>query len=335
MNPNYMAWTVGLLLTAVSPGMGQEKLQAQITFKVVDDFGQPVKGMEIAMATFARWAPKDQGFGEDISDIYTGQTNEQGSVTISGKSLRGIFSYGPRAHPGYYRGGGGEYKFSTKTNVRWEPWNPTIELVVKPIKSPIPMYAYHVSGNPASFCEIPVLKRAIGYDLMAHDWVSPYGKGKISDFIFELDKDFASAKLFNSSLAMTFSNKGDGISAMKIPLNTGSQLRLPRYAPEDGYQTELFKKMGRESGKAICAGTSEDQNYFIRVRTVLDEQGRIKSALYGKIYGDIVMDPINSKTAYLFFTYYLNPTPLDRNLEFDPEKNLFKNLSSSEVVRSP
>lgn len=35
------------------------------------------------------------------------------------------------------------------------------------------------------------------------------------------------------------------------------------------------------------------------------------------------------------FTYYLNPTPNDRNIEFDPKRNLFTNLSSSEEVRDP
>lgn len=40
--------------------------------------------------------------------------------------------------------------------------------------------------------------------------------------------------------------------------------------------------------------------------------GNIISAQYGKIYGD-----------FLAFTYYLNPSPNDRNVEFDPDQNLF------------
>jgi len=31
----------------------------------------------------------------------------------------------------------------------------------------------------------------------------------------------------------------------------------------------------------------------------------------------------------------MNPTPNDRNVEFDPKKNLFTNLSSLEQVREP
>jgi len=37
----------------------------------------------------------------------------------------------------------------------------------------------------------------------------------------------------------------------------------------------------------------------------------------------------------LIFKYFLNPTPNDRNVEFDPKQNLFKNLSSLEEVSDP
>jgi hypothetical protein len=35
------------------------------------------------------------------------------------------------------------------------------------------------------------------------------------------------------------------------------------------------------------------------------------------------------------FTYYLNPTPNDRNIEFDPKQNLIHNLKSFERVTAP
>jgi len=59
------------------------------------------------------------------------------------------------------------------------------------------------------------------------------------------------------------------------------------------------------------------------VRTVLDEKGNILSALYGKIHGDITVSGTLRETSKIIFTYYLNPTPNDRNIEFDPNKNLF------------
>jgi hypothetical protein len=57
---------------------------------------------------------------------------------------------------------------------------------------------------------------------------------------------------------------------------------------------------------------------------VVDATGKIISANYGKIYGD-----------FMNFSYYLNPTPNDRNVEFDPKRNLFTKLKTEEQVMAP
>ena len=60
-----------------------------------------------------------------------------------------------------------------------------------------------------------------------------------------------------------------------------------------------------------------------RIRTTRDENGNVTSSYYGKIYGDIIL-----KQGYGYvvggteFLYYLNPTPNDRNLEWDMKHNL-------------
>ena len=85
----------------------------------------------------------------------------------------------------------------------------------------------------------------------------------------------------------------------------------------------------------IDTGLRDDQNYFFRVRTVMDENGKIKSALYGKIIGDIAVDVFHSKTPLILFSYCLNPNLNDRNMEFDPKKNLFGRLSPTVQIRTP
>jgi hypothetical protein len=64
--------------------------------------------------------------------------------------------------------------------------------------------------------------------------------------------------------------------------------------------------------------------YYFRVRTALDHQGNVVSAHYGKIYGD-----------FMQFRYYFNPTPNDRNVEFDTKQNLVGGIESFEQVREP
>lgn len=42
-----------------------------------------------------------------------------------------------------------------------------------------------------------------------------------------------------------------------------------------------------------------------------------------------------SDTQAIGMTYYFNPAVNDRNLEFDPKRNLFNNLKLEEQVRNP
>ena len=71
-------------------------------------------------------------------------------------------------------------------------------------------------------------------------------------------------------------------------------------------------------------GSVDIYNFYFRVRTKLDESGNVVSARYGKIYGDLAQ-----------FTYYFNPTPNDRNVEFDLKQNLMTNLKPNEGVSQP
>ena len=74
----------------------------------------------------------------------------------------------------------------------------------------------------------------------------------------------------------------------------------------------------------------KDNNYIFRIRSE-EEDGKLVKALYGKIHGDIRFDPREGKAGAISFKYYLNPD-YTRNLEFDPKRNLFKNLKSFERV---
>jgi hypothetical protein len=120
-----------------------------------------------------------------------------------------------------------------------------------------------------------------------------------------------------------------------LPLQSGSELKLPRLAPEEGYLAEFATAIGRVPSTLGRDDSKAGRSYFFRVRTVRDEKGEIASALYGKIDGEIRVDVINSKTALLLLDYYLNPESKSRNMEFDPKRNLFRTLKSTEQVTNP
>lgn len=78
----------------------------------------------------------------------------------------------------------------------------------------------------------------------------------------------------------------------------------------------------------------EKQKFFFRVRTI-ERDGRIVSALYGKLSEGFQLAPKNASVCRIRLCYYVNPKPLDRNMEFDLKQNLFKNLKFTEQPRKP
>jgi len=307
---------------------------AKITLKVVDEQGVPVEGARAGvMISVTKSGKPPQSTGE------SGLTDSEGLFTGSGVSPQYI-RYGA-SKEGYY-GTGYELRLQKITGItgfrRWEPWNPTVEVVLKKKINPIPLYAVNMDSLTRLLPKIPVLDRFIGYDLIARDWVVPHGLGTHRDFLFKLEKHhLTNDNNYRITLALNFSNEGDGIQSYYAHPREGSNLRLPHHAPIAGYETELIVNRERTTTKRISKKDREDQNYFFRVRTEKDEQGNIISALYGKIHGPIELAGFVTgfPTGSVKFNYYLNPTPNDTNLEFDPKKNLFKDLTQNEEVMNP
>ena len=93
----------------------------------------------------------------------------------------------------------------------------------------------------------------------------------------------------------------------------------------------------KEGQPIVEDNVKQEDGIIFRTRGITDEKGNLKSAHYGKIYGPL-KHGINSNDregAGVIITYYFNPTPNDRNLEFDGTNNLLKGLSSLEQVYTP
>ena len=149
---------------------------------------------------------------------------------------------------------------------------------------------------------------------------------KEQDYTYE-DGAYQSMGHWNGKIQITFPNKDEGITEVKDGFHSYSELTMPHEAPENGYQ----KDWSREEDNAGARLTSSEIGYFLRTRVKHDEKGKIVSANYAKIVTDFNFDP----RGRLEFSYLFNPTPNDRNLEFDPKKNLFKNLEFREEIRKP
>jgi hypothetical protein len=133
---------------------------------------------------------------------------------------------------------------------------------------------------------------------------------------------------YDSLCEIRMTNTVDGICLGKPDGTEDGQygsLYISAYeAPVEGYTSaiSLYRNV-----RGTKAESNDDKHflYYFRIRTQTNEMGQVTNALYGKIYGQI-----NGS-----FSYFLNPTPNDRNVEFDPKKNLFTTLGEFEQVHRP
>jgi hypothetical protein len=279
------------------------------TVKVVDDTGKPVHNSEVTIGYYV--TPKDESIALDKK---TGRTDTNGLFTASGPNSWELVISARK--DGYYQA-----FTSCELGLRYDPvrWSPTSTLVLKKIVQPIPMFAKKINVDP------PVTNVPVGFDFAVGDWVAPHGKGTQKDILFTQYLERRTERHFNYRLVVSFPNPGDGIQPFVVsPLDTTSALRSSHEAPAEGYKPEWTKSRNDHPGYPNSGGLDGKRNFFVRVKTVLDETGRVKTAHYGKIYGD-----------FFDFYYYLNPTPNSRNVEFNPKKNLIKGHLPGERVNDP
>lgn len=299
---------------------------ATLTFKVVNEDGHALAGALIA-AGFE--VPKKDGLGT-MPKGATMVSNSDGSAKLSGATANGYVTYGVQCS-GYYPAENLAYQFKKFDAVQWLPENPGVSVVLKKIVNPIPMYARHME------VEIPVTDSIVGFDLVVGDWVAPYGRGIRGDWLAKVTREYHDRKNHHVTLEIAFPNEKDGFSPFVLNASPGqgSLLRLPRIAPESGYKNQLKTSIRRQPGAPTFQDAKSDMNYFYRVRTILDEKGEIRSSLYGKIHGDIVLAPMNSKTCKIIFDYYLNAVANDRNVEWDSKRNLAVGLGEEQKLTAP
>jgi hypothetical protein len=279
-----------------------------VTLKVVDDSNNPVSD---AKATV----------GYLFTNQITGLTDTNGIFIASHRDKS--FGLGIILTKEHYYISHQTYDMGFPEQYNKAKWNPTIKIVLKKQIKLIPMYAKRVNLG------MPVFDEPAGFDLTMGDWIAPYGKGETADVFFKGHLEKHSEDDTDYKLTITFPKNDDGIQEFSAPANyqgivQGSELRSAQEAPADGYQAEWIQTSIRKPGKPIETSKNYNRNYYFRVRTKVDDRGNIVSAHYGKIYGD-----------FMQFSYYLNPTPNDRNVEFDPKHNLMKNLKPLEGVDAP
>ena len=308
---------------------------AKVGVFVVDDrTGEPMKDVSVT-GSFRM----DNGWlafkGGEPPNRDSAVTDVNGRCRLRGRTNCGRMGVWARNPPsGYYapRRGWGR-RFSEKNLLGiWQPDNLVATIRLQRVEHPIPLFV--------KACKLDV-KREIAdvnggrfaLDLMAGDWLPPFGEGKVADIEFARlphedlgsgmnDSDVRGTS-FRDSMAVRFPGEGNGL----VESNPAPNLRLRiRTAPEDGYRPDYLCWTGRNRKLEYVGSYDENRCFCFRIRTRRDDRGRIVGAYYGKIYGDITFvyqfRPEFVPVASVCMSYYLNPTPLDRNLEWDRKTNL-------------
>ena len=310
---------------------------ARLGVKVVDsETGSPLSGLKVH-GGFLNYS---RGWNESAKDNNVdGVTGNDGLCHLSGNSEAGESCCVVRGNDGYYNSGWYSVEYAERSILklgRWLPDDVVITARLDRVINPIPLSValsrpFRTVEEEDSFAEGG---NVASYDLLKNDWLPPFGKGEVADISFSSKRMNLGSEPYNYpsgirtnefyryDVQVRFIGDGNGMKESNPPKEAGIKLRV---APEVGYEPMRVCWAGRVSRTEYKDNSSEDRCYFFRIRTELDEAGKVKSAIYGKIYGDFKLVGKKNGIKGVSFLYYLNPNLNDRNLEWDMKNNLCPN----------
>jgi hypothetical protein len=307
-----------LSLLLITTASCQEARTVKVT--ITEEDGTPIKGASATVIYL--------GYGKDGKNEKIGLTNEQGKFEASGTTSG-------RMHVRVEKGG----YYTTNSDRLSRKKDHDVTYVLRKIKNPIPLYAKRFKGK------IPSIGNKHGFDFEVGDWVAPHGKGKQSDLFFKANIVENEDLKFAGKLEITFPHEKEGAFAVndKNGYLPSSKLVMPNEALEKGYQRKIERiEFGYQNDNK-----ERNTSYFLKTRAQLTEQGdhifnysKLGNGIDfmmsgGKFLEEAYRKKHPDELGVVTFIYYFNPTPNDRNLEFNPKQNLFKGLDSMDRVNEP
>ena len=287
-------------------------------------------------------------------DVDQQTTDKNGFCRLKGKTNCGnvccFVSVPPK---GFYAGDswGTDFKKKDIFGV-WQPDNLVVTLQLQRVENPIPLFVKKATlkNHKDGIGGFDGTNSVAKFDFVKGAWLPPYGKGEVADIEFRstvkiTDKErkfrYATRRVedvlfYDLGTVISMCSKEDALSTFEIEKNAGIKIRK---AQENLVSSEIVKNRGmrkkinpkfkNEWHCEYYSNFKESNCYQFRIRSKYDEKGNLKEAYYGKIYGNFEIDGDEKKgLTSISFLYYLNPTPLDRNLEWDMKNNLCPNPGS-------
>ena len=246
--------------------------------RVVDQDGVPVASAKI-------WGGLQTGDGLGDNTPVRGLTDTNGVYVVHGRVTR-IF-HCEISKSGYYTSmrdfiyGDANSDGAVKEG-KWQPYGNTRTFVIRKMICP------NVTGKRYLEQTIPAFGKWLDYDLEAADWTEPNGRGKVSDlrirltvrdegtldFCYKMELSFE-----HVPFAGAYARKKDMFSEMRCDYNATTN--------DVAYSSKIVFEVDR-SGRTIRKWNLLDKDSYMvfRVRTRVDEYGRLVAAHYGRIDGE-------------------------------------------------
>lgn len=308
----------------LEPNAREENYSMKVTARVIDEDGLPLSNTPILIRIHNVNDYKDQ-----YNDFH-GVTDAEGKFSAEGIG-RGLAKIEIKKDGFYpsnktvtcHKGTSEEIRKSGK----FLPWNPVVDVMVKKVGKPIPMIVRRAWGGSKSWIrpKPEQIGRLLGWDLVEGDWMAPEGKGKVSDLLVNFALSRTDDLNHSASVIIQVGIPEDGFIVLHELKGEESVLSFPRSAPADGYGVKDLNFTWEFDGGTLARLPRDmPKGYLFRIRTEKDKNGDLTSAIYGKITKPFEFQASSNGLGALQvnFDYYLNPTPNDRNLEYDQTNNL-------------
>jgi len=277
---------------------------AKVVLRIVDDEGAAVSNtpVHIWFSSYARH--------QDDADWFV-DTDTNGVVTASHRTNEELSWLVEKN--GYYQAHGNILFRDRKMNgpkvidSKWQPYGETRTVVLKRIRNPIEM-----AKPPSRINEAVALGEWHGYDLVCCDWTIPHGRGQHADVLVRQGLEAINdTSDFRATMDLCFTNNlYSGVCRMAK--DQDSEMKSVYTADTNAvYDTTMSFLYEKHPHKPIIdTRLAEDEYLVFRIRTKVDDSGKLISAHYGKIYG-----PWSYFGKMMAGAVYFNPTPNDTNLE--------------------
>jgi predicted transcriptional regulator YdeE len=274
----------------------------KITFEVIDDLGHPVSEANI------RGYLNDPRQNDDAGKSYNVNTEADGTHKIFGMGYS--FTECTITKAGYYSS---RYHLKLKENGEFVR---KLTVVLKKVRHPIAMQARNANIT------FPGFEAYYPFDLEIFDWVEPYGKGqKANIYIYYYYK---TSDMFTGKTILRIKSEDRYTGLQIAELDEYSKFESMYFALTNNY-TNLIEFVVDRNKTKVFKNTRLKENQYL----IFKVQNSTNSTMYnyGKIYQPLEYGRDRDSNTYgLEFIYYYNPVPDDRNLEFDPKKNLIKTV---------